>query len=37
MYRRIPNRARISGSEVASKLLRAHGLERVTVEEYPER
>jgi Zn-dependent membrane protease YugP len=35
MYRRIPNRARISGSEVASQLLRAHGLERVRVEESP--
>ncbi|MDA0162331.1 zinc metallopeptidase [Solirubrobacter ginsenosidimutans] len=35
MYRRIPNRARISGSEVATQLLRAHGLERVRVEESP--
>jgi uncharacterized protein len=35
MYRRIPNRARISGSEVAVQLLRAHGLERVRVEESP--
>jgi Zn-dependent membrane protease YugP len=35
MYRRIPNRARISGFEVAVQLLRAHGLERVTVEESP--
>jgi Zn-dependent membrane protease YugP len=34
-YRRIPNRARISGSEVAVQLLRAHGLERVRVEESP--
>jgi Zn-dependent membrane protease YugP len=33
MYRRIPNRARISGTEVAIQLLRAHGLERVRVEE----
>jgi Zn-dependent membrane protease YugP len=34
-YRRIPNRARISGSEVATQLLREHGLERVRVEESP--
>ena len=32
-YRRIPNRARISGSEVATQLLAAHGLQRVRVEE----
>jgi Zn-dependent membrane protease YugP len=34
-YRRIPNRARISGAEVATQLLAAHGLERVRVEESP--
>jgi Zn-dependent membrane protease YugP len=35
MYRRIPNRARISGAEVATKLLQAHGLDRVRVELSP--
>lgn len=35
MYRRIPNHARISGAEVATQLLEAHGLGRVRVEEAP--
>ena len=34
-YRRVPNHARISGSEVATKLLAEHGLQRVRVEEIP--
>jgi Zn-dependent membrane protease YugP len=34
-YRRIPNRARISGAEVATTLLGAHGLQRVRVEMTP--
>jgi Zn-dependent membrane protease YugP len=34
-YRRVPNRARISGSEVATTLLGAHGLQRVRVELSP--
>ena len=34
-YRRVPNRARISGAEVATTLLGAHGLQRVRVEQTP--
>ncbi|WP_028067522.1 zinc metallopeptidase [Solirubrobacter soli] len=34
-YRRVPNRARVSGSEVATRLLGEHGLQRVRVEETP--
>ena len=34
-YRRVPNRARVSGAEVATTLLGAHGLQRVRVEESP--
>jgi Zn-dependent membrane protease YugP len=34
-YRGVPNRAHVSGSEVATTLLGAHGLERVRVESYP--
>ena len=34
-YRRVPNRARVSGSEVAVRLLGDHGLQRVRVEETP--
>jgi Zn-dependent membrane protease YugP len=34
-YRRVPNRARVSGSEVATALLGQHGLQRVRVELSP--
>jgi uncharacterized protein len=34
-YRRVPNRARVSGAEVATALLGAHGLQRVRVELSP--
>jgi Zn-dependent membrane protease YugP len=34
-YRRVPNRARVTGSEVATTLLGAHGLQRVRVELSP--
>jgi Zn-dependent membrane protease YugP len=34
-YRGVPNRAHISGSEAATTLLGAHGLQRVRVESYP--
>ena len=34
-YRRVPNRARVSGSEVATRLLGEHGLQRVRVEQTP--
>jgi uncharacterized protein len=34
-YRRVPNRARISGSEVATTLLGEHGLQRIRVEQSP--
>jgi Zn-dependent membrane protease YugP len=34
-YRRVPNRARVSGSEVATRLLDEHGLQRVRVEATP--
>ena len=34
-YRRVPNRARVSGAEVATRLLGEHGLQRVRVEQTP--
>jgi Zn-dependent membrane protease YugP len=34
-YRRVPNRARVSGAEVATMLLGRHGLQRVRVEQAP--
>jgi Zn-dependent membrane protease YugP len=34
-YRRVPNRANVTGSEVARTLLGAHGLQRVRVEQTP--
>jgi Zn-dependent membrane protease YugP len=34
-YRRVPNRARVSGAEVATRLLDDHGLRRVRVEAIP--